>query len=248
MSATGNVGNVESETIQLFDDESLCIAVKKQPISYEELITLLRETASLTKDFFTKKLKNKDQPLSDFRHGYDKGLKAASLIFSSDPEISSLIKTALTRRHIQKVQFKSTPNYPPFDIPRYNQMIRTMLSLKDNRERTLGTVNGESVLFAVIGHVPTTYEDDSDFSDKCMITIGKEYNVDAYCLGCIEYTGTGILVAEDDRVFAYSVPLAVNEPWKVMGGSNGAEVFVDAEGEITLKPIPELHVESLDGF
>ena len=205
--------------------------------------------------------KTKDENKKCFQEGYERGLKAASLIcisafqhipnvsaVKSDPEISSLIETALTIRGPNKPRPESKLHYPPFDIPPYTQVTRFMSDLEDNRERTLGRIDGEDILMAVMGYVPTTYEDDIDFSDKCVIMIGNEYEMDAYCLGVIEYTGTGILISEDDRVFAYSVPLAVNPPWQRMGKTIGAEVFINASGEITLQPIPNLHVESLDGF
>lgn len=214
------------------------------------------ETAQATQEYLTKKDEQAEKQA--YTDGFERGLKAASLICTcplpnipnlcavkSNPEISAIINTIMANRDPRNSDIAPI-QHPIIDVPRYDEVIDTINAVDGNRDRELGRINGEGVWITVMGHVPTKYDDDIDFSGRCRIKIG-EYNAYAYCLGAIEFTGTGILVADDNRLFAYSVPLAIADPWHHMRNNIGAELFLGPAREITMKLLPNMEVESIDG-
>lgn len=218
---------------------------------------LVHHTATIVKEYMVGQFKEKEDEA--FREGYAKGLKAVSLIciYSPDvadisvvnghPEIAQVVQSALTLRDTDNPQDDQN-EYPQVEIPIFGDAADFVDRLRGQRHRRLGTINGERIPMTVTGHVLTNDEGDEDFLGNCRVVIGERYEVDGYCLGAIQFCGTGVILSADNRLFAYSVPTAVNPPWKHLDGSPGAEIFIDAGGEITLKNIPDLEVESLEEF
>jgi hypothetical protein len=139
----------------------------------------------------------------------------------------------------------SPEEYPPVDLPSFRDVARFRSRLGEEIDRWLGTINGKEVHLEV-GVVPTTDEADLDFYGRCVVSLGENDNLEGYCIGCIEGSGAGIVIASDDRVFAYSIPYASCRPWKYLNGSSGAELFMDEDKEIRLELIPQLQIECLD--
>ena len=132
-----------------------------------------------------------------------------------------------------------------WEIPRYTELISCMSIMQGNPYRLLGRLDGTDVTVNAIGRVEThDYDDYYGFFGKCTVQLGDR-RMNAYCIGSILGTGTAIVMAEDDRVFAYSPSTAVDYPWGEMKGSIGAIVVLGQNGDITLEYLVDLEVESL---
>ena len=97
----------------------------------------------------------------------------------------------------------------------------------------------------IVGHIQSeNYEDEyGGFFGKCVFQFpGK--NVDSYVIGMVWGTGTGLFITEDEDLFLYSPPRALDYPWKKMT-STGAKVSIDEEGNIKLSDCPDLKVKFL---
>lgn len=226
----------------------------------EDFITTDCNAAHVTKEYMDNKLKQVEEKA--YREGYVKGLNAASIIcipryfptnliaVDGHPDISRIMEGVLTFYDPDKIPVPIPPKeeYPHIDLPSFEDAPQFLGQLKDQHQRCLGTIGGEQVRLWVIGHVPTIDEDDNEFFGKCFVSYGENYNVEGYCIGFIERSGTGIVIASDERIFAYQVPIAINPPWKHLNGSSGAELFIDGDGKISLELIPQLRIESQEEF
>src|SRR5437762_12215667 len=159
-----------------------------------------------------------------------------------------MMEHVLTIRDPDKMPIFTQQEYPHIDLPSFRDAYLFLVRLGDQWERCLGTINGEEVRLVASGRVLTTDEVDFDFFGNCVVSYGENYNLEGYCIGGIERSGTAIVIASDERVFAYSVPNAMSPPWKYLNRSSGAELFIDGDGEISLEVIPQLRIESQEEY
>lgn len=127
-----------------------------------------------------------------------------------------------------------------------NDYIR-QLGLKQ-RTKVIGYIDGEEVVVTMVGHVEAQITRDDDgynFFGRCELTIPGESAIQGFILGDFCISGTALIIDQNDKLYAYSPEDAIDFPWKMMK-SNGAEVEVDAEHNITLRCIPGMVVTSLE--
>ena len=63
-------------------------------------------------------------------------------------------------------------------------------------------------------------------------------------MGKIYGTGTAVIIDQYNKLYAYSPEDAIGPPWEKMP-SDGAEITIDSENNISLRSIPGMLVASL---
>jgi hypothetical protein len=98
----------------------------------------------------------------------------------------------------------------------------------------------------MVGHVETHIDHDPEnqFFGVCEMAVPGESVTHGFTLGSIGITVTALIIGDNDKLYAYSPKDAIDFPWKMME-SEGAEIHVDADHNITLRSIPEMDVASL---
>jgi hypothetical protein len=119
------------------------------------------------------------------------------------------------------------------------------LGLK-HRKKVIGYVSGEKVIAEMVGHVEThdLPDADGDFFGRCELAIPGQSVMHGFILGSFCWTGTALIIGQDDKIYAYSPENAIDYPWKLMK-SKGAEIEIDAEHNIIVRDSPRMIVTSL---
>ena len=160
----------------------------------------------------------------------------------------------VTRKVVQTATELSSATDGPvkqqeLNLPSFNEAPEFVDVIRGRRLQRLGsTVGGDVVLVTVTGHVLTDDSNDDSFVRKCVVSIGDSYRVDGYCIGTVLYSGTGLVISKDNRYFFFTVDSAVNPPWKILSGTAGAEFWVNTEGEMVIRNIENLEIESLQEY
>ena len=103
-----------------------------------------------------------------------------------------------------------------------------------DRKRSIGRVDEREVVIALVGHVEThivAEDDDGGFGGRCemLLVPGEEVpTLTGYCLGSIDGTGTALIVGNDDKLYVYSPPEAIDPAWEPLN-AEGAELIVEGQ-------------------
>ena len=239
----------ETAEIKLLPDQNLTIEVPRRILRYQEICSLIQAAALMVSDANTAKEKEL------YRKAFRKGLAAAASIcklpqhslanidaVKGQPGFSEMMQEVLE----DSEESEQSEEDVLWEIPPYTELSSYLTHIGRNTCRLLGRLDGMDVTVCAIGRIEThEYDDDYyGFFGKCVVQLG-DLRMHAYCIGSILYTGTAILMAEDDRVFVYTPSRAVDRPWVAMNSSIGATIVFGHNGDITLEHHPELEVESL---
>jgi len=239
----------ETAEIKLLPDQNFTIEIPQRILGHQEICSLIQTAALMVST--AKAAKEEELYTKAFR----KGLAAAASIcklpqhslanidaVKGQPGISKTMQEVLEGSE----ESEQSEEIVLWEIPSYKELSPYLIHIGRNTLRLLGRLDGMDVIVRAIGSVEThDYDDDyGGFFGKCVVQLG-DLRMNAYCIGSILYTGTAILMAEDNRLFVYSPSMAVDRPWVAMKSSIGATVVVGHNGVITLEYLPGLQVESL---
>jgi hypothetical protein len=116
-----------------------------------------------------------------------------------------------------------------------------------DRVKLIGKLDGEPVRVILVGHVETRIrDDDSDdgFLGRCEMALGDGPVFTGFILGSIGTLGTALIIANDDRLYAYSPEDAIDKSWDKLGGSGG-EIIIDGDHNISILEVRDLQAASL---
>jgi hypothetical protein len=249
---------ISLRVVDLLSSPTIQITIPQGSISSDEVANLLKKVAVMTSEAV--KMNDKAREKELFENGYRKGVGAALLICNpmlwndmtnwnvvdSQTDCSPFVKETLSRMAGLSPPIKKSPLL--WEKPAFigaNGYIR-QYGLKE-RKKIMGYIDNEEVLVLLVGHVETQVVQEDDiggFFGRCEMAIPGEPIKHGFVLGRIYGTGTAVIVDQYDKLYAYSPEDAIGPPWGKMT-SDGAEIKLDSENNISLLSIPGMLVASL---
>ena len=210
--------------------------------------------------FEAMELRSKDQERQNFENAYRKGVGAALLMCTFPLRDDIKTNMGVVEGHIDCPQYikNALAHMAGFDSveeeskdlwkkPTFATANVYLRRLGKQRTKVIGYIAGEEVIVNMVGHVEThiTRDDDGDdFSGRCHLAIPGESLIHGFILGSFDISGTVLIIDQHERLYAYSPKNAIDFPWKMME-SEGAEIEIDVENNITLQSLPGMIVASL---
>ena len=128
----------------------------------------------------------------------------------------------------------------PLELPKFDEIGAFICRMKGSHKRLLGYWNGGRIFVEVVGHVEMWFHDDSFFG-KVKLMVGDR-EVEAYCIGSIWCTGTGVLITRSEQWFLYGPERAVDKQWKGLGDLRGAVLNFTRGNHINITLTNEIKV------
>jgi len=232
-------------TIQLSTNPPVEITVPNDFVVDDNLINLLKDVVPVTS---IENDKTSEQGRkTDFQEGFSKGVGASIAFFDGQPECPPYVQKAL--RRLGGLPEPPTPSPTLWERPTYRNAFDYIQGLPSlDRVKLIGKLDGEPVRVVLVGHVETQIRDDDsddEFLGCCEMALRGDSPVfTGFILGSIGTLGTALIIANDDRLYAYSPEDAIDKSWDKLGGFGG-EIIIDGDHNISIREVRDLQVASL---